>query len=110
VPKSFAFIIIAARGAKMRKRKTKIDTTAKRIVIMTYGRLAKITSLSQPCGDFEQGQGERCSGGTYGIGTLGGVMARAISGRLSAHCSRCCRTLTEDWEGAGHLWWPPRDV
>jgi len=30
----------------------------KRIVAMTvrYGRLAKITSLSQPCGDFEQGQ------------------------------------------------------
>jgi len=45
------------RGAAA-KRKTKIDKTAKRIGTMTVtvGRFAKITSLSQPCGDFEQGQ------------------------------------------------------
>jgi hypothetical protein len=30
-----------------------------------------------------------------------------FSDRLSAHRSRSCRTLTGEWEGAGHLWWPP---
>jgi hypothetical protein len=47
------------RGAAA-KTKTKTDTMTERIATMTVtvrGRPVKITSLSQPCGDFVQGQG-----------------------------------------------------
>jgi hypothetical protein len=45
--------------ARLRKRKTKTDTMTERIAttVTVRGLLVKITSLSQPCGDFEQGQG-----------------------------------------------------
>jgi hypothetical protein len=48
-------ISLSSSAARLRKRKTKIETTAERIVTMPrrYGWLAKITSLSQACGNFE---------------------------------------------------------